>query len=163
MKLKTGFTLLELLVVIAIIGILASVVLGSLSSARESAIEAAIKQNISSVINQAALYYEKNGSYGDEIAPVASGVCNVTDGTLDHMFEPGVENGSGEIVAETLDIQAGTTALCGVGVNGQTYAVSVDYSINGVPTKWCVDSQGFKGSGDATQVAAGDDVVCSTP
>jgi len=67
MKKNKGFTLIELLVVIAIIGILASVVLASLSSARDKGKDAAVKSQLASMKAQAELYYSTNETY--------SGVC----------------------------------------------------------------------------------------
>ncbi|MCX6703221.1 MAG: prepilin-type N-terminal cleavage/methylation domain-containing protein [Candidatus Zambryskibacteria bacterium] len=64
--LKKGFTLIELLVVIAIIGMLSSVVLGSLNSARAKARDAATMRNFSQVQKALILYYDKYGRYPNE-------------------------------------------------------------------------------------------------
>lgn len=60
---KSGFTLIELLVVIAIIGILSTVVVVSLNSAREKGNIAAIKSTLKQLYNQAQINYTLNGSY----------------------------------------------------------------------------------------------------
>jgi prepilin-type N-terminal cleavage/methylation domain-containing protein len=58
-----GFTLIELLVVVAIIGILAAVILASLTTARDNARDAAAKQELSSIQAQMALESDTNGFY----------------------------------------------------------------------------------------------------
>jgi len=60
---KRGFTLIELLVVIAIIGILSSVVLASLNTARNKGADAAVKSNLNNIRAQAELVYDGTNSY----------------------------------------------------------------------------------------------------
>lgn len=58
-----GFTLIELLVVIAIIGVLSSVVLASLNTARSRARDASRRAAMNQIVVALALYYDANGSY----------------------------------------------------------------------------------------------------
>jgi prepilin-type N-terminal cleavage/methylation domain-containing protein len=60
---KSGFTLIELLVVIAIIGILSSVVLASLNSARQKGRDAKRISDIKQIQLALELYYDANGKY----------------------------------------------------------------------------------------------------
>ncbi|HVY72506.1 MAG TPA: prepilin-type N-terminal cleavage/methylation domain-containing protein [Candidatus Paceibacterota bacterium] len=78
---KRGFTLIELLVVIAIIGVLASIVLVSLSSARTKALDAARISDVKSLKTAMELYNNDNGGY-----PTSNGSSNgdvlLSDSTL---------------------------------------------------------------------------------
>jgi prepilin-type N-terminal cleavage/methylation domain-containing protein len=60
---KRGFTLIELLVVISIIGLLSSVVLASLNSARVKANDARRISDLQQLQTALGFYYDDNGSY----------------------------------------------------------------------------------------------------
>jgi prepilin-type N-terminal cleavage/methylation domain-containing protein len=58
-----AFTLIELMVVIAIIGILASIILASVSKARSQGRDGVRKQNLSQLSLVLETYYDANGHY----------------------------------------------------------------------------------------------------
>lgn len=71
-----GFTLIELLMVVAIIGILVSITLVSISSARNKATDKAIVATMVTLRSQAQLYYDGIGaqSYGTPTNTCTSGL-----------------------------------------------------------------------------------------
>lgn len=85
-----GFTLIELLVVIAIIGILSSVVLASLNSAREKSRDAKRISDIKQLQLALEFYYDAEGGY-----PSAISTANlVTPGYIATIPTDPVGNGS---------------------------------------------------------------------
>lgn len=62
-KRNKGFTLIELLVVIAIIGVLSSIVLSSLNSARQKARDAQRVSDLTQIRTALEMYYHTNGAY----------------------------------------------------------------------------------------------------
>ena len=143
MKKNQGFTLIELLVVIAIIGILSSVVLASLNTARNKGNDAAVKANLSNLRAAAALYYDdSNGNYSTTTIatlPVPSCV------TASSFFANGtVAN------AVTAVTNAGGVPTC---ILGGTSGSKADKWAISAPLKgggsWCVDSNGLSKSGTA--------------
>lgn len=63
MKISRGFTLIELLVVIAIIGLLSSIVLASLNTARQKGYDAQRLSNMQSIQIALELYYSDHNAY----------------------------------------------------------------------------------------------------
>lgn len=83
---KRGFTLIELLVVIAIIGMLSSVVLASLNTARGNARDARRQQDLKQIQTALELYYNVNNAYPNEdwcdsSKGSASASCSSVNGT----------------------------------------------------------------------------------
>ena len=82
-KTSSGFTLIELLVVIAIIGILSSVVLASLNSARGKARDARRMSDIGQLQLALEFYYDTNGTYPNVPQSADASSCENRWPTLD--------------------------------------------------------------------------------
>ena len=150
---QKGFTLIELLVVIAIIGILASVVLVSLSSARNKGKDVRVISDVQQT--RTALESGYTGSlYGDLYSTTASSAA--TAGTL-------TTNGPGNTNLTTLTADAvaqGSTLTYIIATNSTVGAATTPnataYAIYGKlvsdPTHYfCIDS---KGGTNPTEAAA---------
>jgi len=118
---RKGFTLIELLVVIAIIGILAAVILASLSDARDEGVRARLLSEMDSISKRAAI---------DEVSTF----------TFDTVCGSNSFPQSPEIVDLVASINsfASSTLVC----NSDTteYAVSVPLGT----AHWCIDSIGTR-------------------
>lgn len=132
-----GFTLIELLVVIAIIGILSSVVLASLNTARNKGADAAIKSSLNNARAQAELFYDSSGnSYLN--------VCTTGTNNISALV-------TGATTAGGTNTQCEDTAL-GWGANSQ---------LKSSTTQWyCVDSTGAATTTSADTITATDDITC---
>jgi prepilin-type N-terminal cleavage/methylation domain-containing protein len=123
-----GFTLIELLVVVAIIGILASVVLASLNTARAKGADAKVKAQLSGMRHQAELYT------GTGTAVTAVTPCATTSGTL---FDT-ASNGLGNLFGGLTIANTRCGSASGQPSSGTQWAVAAQTTTGA----WCVDYTG---------------------
>lgn len=125
-----GFSLVELLISITIIGIMATIVLTSVSNARSRAYDAKIKQQLSSFRTAAEVYFANQmpNSYGPESVSCVSGIFND--------FDPA--NGSPGLYVADGNLPDFTQVVCGS--SDSAYAVKA--TLYSGDTYWCVDSKG---------------------
>ncbi len=125
-KFNKGFTLIELLVVIAIIGILSSVVLASLNTARSKGSDASVKANLNGIRAQAELSYDTVGDY--------SGVCVDTQ-VLKQMA--GAASSTNATLAARDAVGTATSVSCSDAAG--SYVIQAPLKTSGY---WCIDNGG---------------------
>ena len=148
---KGGFTLIELLVVIAIIGILSSVVLVSLNSARQKGKDARVISDVQQI--RTALESGYNGSAypdlnasaacnanaaGNQVSATGFATCELTTGT---------QNTALTQLNSDANTQGGAIFISTTGSPANAYAIRGQ--LVSAPTKFfCIDSTGQTNQAD---------------
>lgn len=140
---KKGFTLIELLVVVAIIGILSSIVLASLSTARNKGQDASAKGSLSSARAAAELYFDEYNDYGSAAAGVQIAEADFGSGTTLADVPTNIcEYDSIVNLASSAAEQVDSEVTCDVTIAPAGFTLYLDMNDDRV---YCVDSGGYAG------------------
>ncbi len=175
---SAGFTVLELLITVAIIGVLASIILASVSTSRARASDKKILEDLNTVRNEAQLYLDSAGSFGPNTANAKCSAGGVSATLFADMTNPSTGSTNPHIAKINSAIASANAESGGsVNVNGKysntrcvnsptTWAIAVRLKED-TTSSWCVDSNNVskKVSGDASAaftfpVAAGFGSLC---
>jgi len=153
-KQTRGFTLIELLVVIAIIGILSSVVLASLNTARTKGNDASVKSNLSNAMTQGELFYDAAGNTYAAVCGTASvgtpAVKSVNDMVLAAAKAVGITSVTVGAVGSA------SNAVC----NHSATAWAAQVPLKNPTGFFCVDNDGNGGVFTATKITTTSDTSC---
>ncbi len=133
-RLNRGFTLIELLVVIAIIGILSSVVLASLNTARAKGSDAAIKADIAGIRAAAEVFYDTSGNYGP-VGAYYNATCGAAGQPSSVSDDPTVQKQIDDAIVKNGNVEV----IC---AGDSTWYVIASPLKTDPANAWCVDNSG---------------------
>jgi type IV pilus assembly protein PilA len=152
---QKGFTLIELLVVIAIIGILSSIVIASLNSARTKGKDAAIRGQFKQLQTQAEVFYDAGGTFGTSASSTGIACAAGNAAFAGSVF--GTTTSASQIALIAANDAPNSSTACSTDGTGQKWAVSIT-GLNSSTGGLCVDNSGSFKSGGTSFAANG---VCS--
>lgn len=146
---KSGFTLIELLVVISIIGLLSSIVLAALSSARLKAQDARLISEMINLRTAAQLYQSSNGQYDN---PSSSNLVR-SYATCGPTTIGDIPSGASKLLLDIAVLSKATTdseffppsnnnVQCGVTTTSYVVFARLPSSLSGTALYFCIDSSG---------------------
>jgi prepilin-type N-terminal cleavage/methylation domain-containing protein len=142
---KKGFTLIELLVVIAIIGVLASIVMVSMSSASDKAKDARLKGDLSQVRTLAELVLDDDDTYASTCGAASNGIGGGASSNYDTQLAT---------IQSDIEAQGSTSTCFG---DADSYCIEVAL-LSQSGYFYCIDSTGSAGATDSAACASANSI-----